>query len=415
MLVASFARLLSSPPGRALLVAGGLMLSAGCATEIEPGGADADTAELHGFLSIDRATDPTSDEPTVREQASASFLRTRDGTDAQVVARLVGAVPSLPAAGQCAQLGVDDPALALHTLSPVELVQVGDVSLSSSASLKPLVARAYPDVAHLVSGVVYTTADVGSDVAHDRVKFSISGGADVAGFDVELDVPEPLSDVRVNGATLRAAALPERLAPGAVTIGWAAASLGADDTVYVDLAWEGTTRASRLRCTADGKHPSLTLDAAAADGSTLVLSVHRLRTVRFPESPLSTTEVRLDTAVSGRVAFGQPGLPRPRRGASSGSAGAGKRPAPLPGRPEFRGRLATLAPLPCERPGRLERRGRARTAGSEAAATPGAVAPGRARRLPGGDGPLACCRQGRAGAARPVGAPDAGARQPEPR
>lgn len=300
---------LLAPPlhaSRGVLMLGALLLASGCTTAVvEQGASEAETTETLGFVTIESSTDPAADEPSLREHASATFVRTRDAQNARVVARLLGAIPTLPAPGQCMNLDVDDPSLALHTLSAAELLHVGDVSLAQS----PLMARAYPDVAHLVSGVVYTSPDIGAVLPRqrERVMLRVGGANDVTGFELELDVPEPLSNVSLNGVTLRETAALERLAPGAVNVTWSEDGVGDDELVFLDFAWETPARSQRVRCVADGQQPLISLDAPTTDEGTLVLSLHRLKTLQAPAGSLSTTEIRLDTAVNGRVAFGHPG------------------------------------------------------------------------------------------------------------
>ena len=296
----------------AVFVAAGA--ATGCAPVDDSGGSDADTGSVHAFLRLDRISEPGRGEGGAREHASASFLRTTTGQEPHVVARLVGAVPVLPPTGQCAPIGSDDPELALHTLSPVELLQVGDVTVLSDVARTPLVARAYPDVAHLVSGVVYTTEDIADDMTRERVSFHVGGSGDVPELQVEVRVPVAASDVRING-TLLASANADRpsacagCAQGPLAVTWAPVEPG--DLFYVDVASDpgpgGVSRGTRLRCTSAGSSALLATDPSLLGGAGLIVSVHRLRTVQFQAGGLSTGEVRLDAAVSGRVGFAPAG------------------------------------------------------------------------------------------------------------
>jgi hypothetical protein len=279
----------------------------GCVTPSDPGAADAEAPSVHAFLRVDRAADLGVDDTAAREHASATFLRTSDETDPHVLARLVGALPWLPAAGRCASLDADEPTVALHTLSPVELVEVGGVRVQASSGSVPLVARAYPDVAHLVSGVVYTTADATGLTGREGgepLTFQVDAAGGVPDVRVQVDFPTPLRALRVGGVAVPTAdghaASCERCARGPFQIDWAGGD--ADEVIYVDAASEQAPGA-RLRCVAAAGEARVEIPAGASFTSGLNITVHRLKTVPFQAEGLTTGEVRLDTALSSRIAL----------------------------------------------------------------------------------------------------------------
>lgn len=266
----------------------------GCATSVSDG-ADADAAQVHAFLRVDQAVDASGG---ARTHATASFLRVHDGGDPTVVARVVGALPAIPPEGGCARLD-DEPAVPLHSLTPVELVQVDGVTVGSDEASTSLSARAYPDVAHLVSGVVYTSPDTAGSPGR-RVTFRVLGSADVPSFDAAIDAPAALEGLRVNGVALGSAAPPAALAPLRVT--WEGDR--GTDAVYADFTSTGT--AARWRCSADASGlvgPAL----AAPAGTKINVTVHRVRVAPFTAGALGTAEVRLDAAIAGTLSFDEPG------------------------------------------------------------------------------------------------------------
>ena len=283
-----------------ILLVGALGALSGCATATADDPADADAAQTHAFLRVDRVRD-VGDEAATRARASATFLRTRDAADPNVLARIVGAIPSLPSPGECAAVDGSDATLALHTLTPVELAQAGDVTIVAGEASTPLVARAYPDVAHLVSGVVYTTPDVTDGLlARDRrVVFHVAGSADVPPFDAEVEVPMPIESVRVDGVALGEIAPARGASPLAVS--WQPVP---DDDVYVDVAAGSGDRVARFRCTPKvGASDVVLVDPATVGASVVGVTVHRVRSVAIDGAPVTTGEVRFDTAVTGRVSF----------------------------------------------------------------------------------------------------------------
>lgn len=270
------------------------LVATGCATGVDGGAADADTASVHAYLGIERSRDEAG---TEKVRASAIFLRTRDERDPSAVARLVGALPTLPPAGTCAPL--DGDALALRTLSPVELLQATDVSVDAAGAPTRLVARAYPDVAHLVSGVVYTTPDVAKAAPGPSVSFRVVGVPDVPRFDVAVETPEPAKDLRLDGAaTGSTLASPD----GPLLLSWAPAAAG--ETVYADVALNGAST-TRLRCAAASGSSSINVQLPARPlGSTLSVTVHRVRAVALQADGLTGGEARAASASSAGWTFG---------------------------------------------------------------------------------------------------------------
>ncbi len=288
-------------------------LLVGCTAPVEQGPASNEgAAVVHGYLEVDRSSGWGPDEGA-REAASATFLRMQQGSDPGVVARLVGAIPELPAPGSCRVQNADEPtSLPLRTLNPVELVQVGDVAVRSAASSTRLVTRAYPDVAHLVSGVVYTSSGREQPGARGPVTFEVSGAEGVPGFEFDAPMPPAIDKVSLNGVEVS----DERdwLALGdAVELSWQAseedvtlpASVGAvagPDRYFVDLTITNRGEAPRtIRCSGEAQaklHVPLVLTEQT---QAVTLTSHRLRTVKLATTALSSGEVRLDTARSASV------------------------------------------------------------------------------------------------------------------
>ncbi len=332
------------PLSSGLLGATALLLGAGCTGPVEGGyagdseapkldGVHAETAQVHAYLSVDRSREQTGTERITKEVASASFLRTRDGSDPTVVARLVGVMPDLPAAGACAVL--DDSqapsSVPLRTLSPVEMVHVGEVSLGNGheGGGVQLVPRAYPDVAHLLSGVVYTSS--GAEGLQDREKahFRVSGAGDVPGFEIDLPMPRAIEALWVNDVLVggEAAEVPQGSGGGVLEVRWAGDAEGTDaasaksEITFVDAVIENASGPmTKLRCATHDA--SVVLAGVRPEaGLTMSLAVHRLRTVVVSGTPVAAGpaielagmpagmvgEVRLDAALMGRAQIVDPG------------------------------------------------------------------------------------------------------------
>ncbi len=283
----------------ACLVLGG----AACSPEAEGAAGDELPAATHAFFTVERARE--ADDDGVRTQISARFLRLQEGSDPRVAAELVGALTEAPTRAGCRPLGASGSQLALSALTPVELARAGDVAVESSSRPTHLTARAYPDVAHLVSGVVYTSPEVASDVPADATSltFQVAASDRVPALHVTVPVPRGVNDLRVNGLPLRAAvAAPAGRGP--LTFGW---SNDGGKTFLDVAAVEAGGSATRWRCVGDHQG-SLTLPASIALTATaLEVTAHHLTVVPFQADALASGQVQFDTTTSGRLSLSDGG------------------------------------------------------------------------------------------------------------
>lgn len=267
-----------------------LLAAVGCASPDEGAPADADVGTTHAYVTVER--EGNLGDGAARARASATFLRAKDEADVATAARLVGATPISGELG-CHRVA-DDEHVALGGLEPVELVQAGDVTITAGETRTALAARAYPDVAHLVSGVVYTSPDEVADVIPgvSTLTLHAAGSPTVAPFTIELAVPSPLRDVAADGQSLSDPDV--QVAPGDVTLTWAADDETAGEVVWVDL---GANEHGRTQCVApiDG---SLTLAAGDLPAGDLHLSLHRARTTAFATESALPGELAVDTAIT---------------------------------------------------------------------------------------------------------------------
>jgi hypothetical protein len=256
-------------------------------------GSDAvETGETHGFLRVERTLLAGPDGKQLEGRAAATFLRSvsPEAERPLVAARLVGALI----------------ALALRTLSPVDLVPAGELSVTSDEVTTALAARAYPDVAHLVSGIVYTSPDIVHDVqgSSGLLHFRASGSLAVPAFDTEASAPAALDFLTVGGTPVDSAeiALPARAeSPADLAIVWVPAE--ADDVAervdgeYLELT---TADGAFLRCVpATPGRVELPADVwSTAQTGTTNLVLHRVRTRRFQATGMASGTVQIDTATA---------------------------------------------------------------------------------------------------------------------
>lgn len=267
-------------------------------------GESAETGETHAFLRVERTVAAGPDGQKLEGRAAASFLRTvQPGAERPLVAaRLVGALLDVPRESGCVPRLSSQPSVALRTLSPVDLVPAGDISVQSGDVTTVLAARAYPDVAHLVSGIVYTSPDVAEEVlpSDGLVRFRASGSASVPPVDAALDAPESLAFSLVGGTRVEGPVVLVRRGP--VVVSWDASRMPADDgeplvrdEEYLDVT---TSSGARFRCVpAEPGRVELPAEAVG-DATDLSVLLHRVRTRGFRSEGISSGTLQVDAATA---------------------------------------------------------------------------------------------------------------------
>jgi hypothetical protein len=281
----------------ALVLAPSFVVLAGCAGSIAgPEGADAETTTTtSAVVAVERTTD-TTDGAGPRATASARFLRVTTAASSFDALRAIGATLNLPARGACATIGsrtleetgagrdrgslTETPAAQAPV---VELVDVGEVSLSAGGLETRLVARQLPDVTDVVSGVVYArAADPSLLPASARYTLRIAGGQVFGPMQIMATAPADPADIQIAGEN---AGLVLVVSPS-VDLSWPADA--ADDAVYVDV------QPASVRCALDrGTHGTV---AAALLDDTGTLVVHRLHREPLRLQGIDSGEVRFDFA-----------------------------------------------------------------------------------------------------------------------
>src|SRR5262245_49963859 len=293
-------------PPRRLLPTGIAALSAaafalGCSGTVVSS-SDASTSSTQAMLSVDRtaaAGDPTG---SARAHASAYFLRLQASADPNLAARLVGATDVLPAVGQCEAVGVlSDQPMPLATLGPVDLVDVGQVALEASNIRATFAPRAFPDVADLVAGVVYTTRDLTADPLpdHGTYTFRIAGSNAVAPVTLEALAPGPAREISVAGLPLRNETLV--VARGDLAVRWEPA-VGTDQ-VYIELASTEDGPLDRVRCSFANDGQAIISASALPRAAMQSISIHLVRREGVAAPGLEGGWIRFDLATSGTLRF----------------------------------------------------------------------------------------------------------------
>lgn len=240
----------------------------------------------------------------------AKFMRLSSAMDPELAEGAVGKPFVLPSAGSCMVLSPaadDDAASSFSSLSPIELLDAGDVTMKTDSTEMPLAARAFPDVGALVFGVFYTSRDATSDLpAPARYVFESSGSGQLDRFAFEADAPAGPEEVRIGDAEL-ADGVDLDAGVGAV-VQWRADEGGevgrARDIIYVDVtSAHGATVRCAFKDTGRGVIPGSLLDPSTLGPlpANATLAVHRTRQVPFNASGIDLGEVRFDLSVNGRA------------------------------------------------------------------------------------------------------------------
>lgn len=273
-----------------LLGSSALAILAGCTTNVSPSGEAADAEVVSSNARAIVVVEGSSNNEGARTEAVARFVRARSGTVDEDALRMVGAAVDFPAVGGCGSLGSS----RAPASRPIALLDVGAVTLFAGESVAALQPRQVPDVADLVSGVVYSAAARGGALPSKSAYLLRVDGApesDVSPFAVSAMSPGEPADVRFAGDDGRSG--PVSILPRApVELTWEPG--GGDDVIYVDIA--ATSSAPATRCLfVDGGHAVLGAAAFGAleDGT---LAVHRLHRESFHAHGVDPGEVRFDFA-----------------------------------------------------------------------------------------------------------------------
>jgi hypothetical protein len=268
------------------------------------------------LLSVERSASASDSTVTPRAHASAYFMRLAAGADNVLAARLVGAALPLPAADHCESTdALWNRGLPLASLEPVDLVDVGQVSLEAGHTTETMAARAFPDVIDLVSGVVYTSRDQIADPLPDgeRYVFRISGSPAFQRVALGATAPSPPAEVEVAGTPLESAAI--ALPRQDLALRWRPQA--GDALIYVDIVPYEDGAVDRVRCAfADDGEATIPL-AMLPHGTAQTIAVHRVvraaaQAVDWDADQaqgeagpagIDAGEIRFDLAITGALRF----------------------------------------------------------------------------------------------------------------
>jgi hypothetical protein len=277
----------------------GLLLLAGACGNIEDPNEPVATT-THALLRVER-TAPASGGSAATGVAFAGVVRVPELADPELLLRLSGKGPTLPAPGQCVTPSHEREALPAGDAGRAEFLDAGVVLLATSDAQTLLAPRAFPlSPTEPLSGVAYTSRDRAEPLPSGGAYLLKTTGSDqLPSLEVRVQAPEELRDVAVAGTPLEALSSVE--SGQELPITWHAGD--ARDLVYVEIV--GSAQAGSLGLCAfrdaDGRG-SLPRGLFGATG-TGSLALHRLREVAADVRSLDGAEVRFDFARTAEVLF----------------------------------------------------------------------------------------------------------------
>lgn len=276
-----------------------LLLAAACAPVEDTNEPIATTT--HALLRVDRSA-RVGAENEATGVAFAGIVRVPEQADPELLLRLSGKGPTLPAIGQCMLTSHERDALPTGELGHAEFLAAGDVVLGTAEGQTLLAPRAFPILtAEPLSGMVYTSRDRAPDPLPSGAAYLLktTGTEQLPGIELRVRAPDELRDVTIGGAPFET--VPSVDGSGEVVVGWRAGD--ARDVVYIEVTGSAAGGSLGL-CAfrdADGRG-SLPrgLFGAVGVGS---LAFHRLREVAADVPSLDGAEARFDFALTAELSF----------------------------------------------------------------------------------------------------------------
>lgn len=263
---------------RSVVALSALPLLAACsANVVSQDVADADTTSVAAVVVVEQSNGPGE---AAHTESVARFLRTHGGVD-DTARAMVGQTLDLPASGACKPISFGEGSAPSR---PLELLDVGALTLDGAGTHASLVARRVPDVVDLVSGVVYTTRE--APAFGGRVTLRAAGSTDLTGFTATADAPPAIDALRVNGLDVPSNNAVFGSTTTHVDLTWAPGT----DVIYVDLAIGKAPASTRCAFKDDG------VGSLWLVGDSGTITVHRVRETQLRARGVDEGILRFDTS-----------------------------------------------------------------------------------------------------------------------
>lgn len=247
--------------------------------------------------TLNRYVDSTLDEPFEQFGVTGTFAQ-YDLEREDLVDRLLGARAPDPdlALDSCS---TPAPVLSSRERRPlggetaITLIDVGDLSVKVGGERHPVPTRTFPDLLKVIDGVIYS-ADQSQGVRYEpgeTYAFHASGTDEVSPFEVVLEAPDDLGEIKVDGVQ-PSEQVPVIRRAGDLELVWEGAGYG--DEVIATLSWNRMSLPWSFTCRMrdDGLFvvpEQITRSLyAPLGGSDVEMSLTRVRQVAFRSRGLSS-------------------------------------------------------------------------------------------------------------------------------
>ncbi len=239
----------------------------------------------------------------IRGDALAGFVQVPDGADPLHFISLAGLESTLPAPGECKKVQNVEFDQTPEQAGQAELLEAQSVELRTESGSHQLTPYAFPAVANVVRGVVYTSRDNDGHVLPSGVIYNLLGRSiDFSGPHDRLTASQPLEtpqgmprgfslnskhlspprpeDVQMNGVPLASANSGLAFAPSDVLdLSWAPTSNATDRIFVLVNSPQGQWSCGFNDADGYGSLPLLTPDGVSMtdENQSVLLEIHRVR------------------------------------------------------------------------------------------------------------------------------------------
>jgi len=275
------------------------LTAVGCAIDPPMASGTEEQGKAYALITVDRS-DPALPDAEHSASAIARFVTVPAFSDPARALVAAGATLDIPAPDTCQVSGGQEGLEALlPSQGPVEFLEAGDVSISASGSVTPLVPHAFPTVGGFASGVLYTTRDR-SGALPSAVPYAVSasGSSSVSTLRAVADAPASPEDVRLGGTLLGESS--EVRTSRAIDLSWTAGKN--TDVVYAELlAYDGSPS---VLCTFHDEAGTGVIPAETFSGTGGGrIALHRVRSRHFEGTAAPAGDVRFDFQVDAPVEY----------------------------------------------------------------------------------------------------------------
>lgn len=282
--------------------------SGACTNQVEAAEDAQVGASTHALLRIQHVE---SQDGSSRGDAVAGFLKIPMGADSSQVIRLAGLETQLPAPGNCHVVDTTPDWSAVARVTDAELLEADSVELTTDQGAHDLAPHAFPTVADLLRGVVYTSRDRSARALPPGTLYSWEGTAigqdsETSGVHLVANETSPSmpSGVLVDGVPF--SEIRELEPTRVIDLSWTPSSSERDLVILEVETTELTWVCSFNDAEGFGSVPLITEDEIplAREGTSAFVTIHRVRSSAAEhQHDLDEVRITFDFALESQWSF----------------------------------------------------------------------------------------------------------------